>query len=106
PWSRSLPWTARRRVSADALFLGLHALPLILFAAAIHPAALEALPILPLLAIRAAGALPRAPARKTGAAGHTLGEGLFLAALVALLPWAGLGALTLVPFALRAAAKR
>ncbi len=106
PWSRSLPWTARQRVATDALFLGLHALPLILLAVAIHPAALEALPILPLLALRAAGALRRAPERRTGAAGEILGEGLLLAALVALLPWAGLGALALVPFALRAAAER
>jgi hypothetical protein len=106
PWSRSLPWTARRRVRADALFLGLHALPLVLLAAAIHPAALEVLPVLPLLALRAAGALRRAPERRTGAAGEILGEGLLLAALVALLPWAGLGALPLVPFALRAAAER
>ncbi len=106
PWSRSLPWTAQRRVTADALFLGLHALPLILLAAVIHPAALEALPILPLLALRAAGALRRAPERKTGAAGEILGEGMLLASLVALLPWAGLAALAGVPFALRAAAER
>lgn len=106
PWSRSLPWAAAQRVSADALFLGLHALPLILLAAAIHPAALEALPILPLLSLRAAGALRRAPERRTGAAGEILGEGLLLAALVALLPWTSLLALTLVPLALRAAAER
>src|SRR5436305_2550271 len=106
PWSRSLPWTAARRVGADALFLCLHALPLILLSAAIHPAALEALPILPLLALRAAGALRRAPERRTGAAGEILGEGLLLAALVALLPWTSLLALLGVPFALRAAADR
>src|SRR3954447_10966404 len=84
PWSRSLPWTAERRVRADALFLGLHVLPLILLAVAIHPAALAVLPILPLLALRAAGALRRAPERRTGAAGEILAEGLLLAALVAL----------------------
>jgi hypothetical protein len=107
PWSRSLPWTAARRVGADALFLSLHALPLILLAAAaIHPAALEALPILPLLALRAAGALRRAPERRTGAAGEVLGEGLLLAALVALLPWTSLVALLGVPLARRAAAER
>jgi hypothetical protein len=93
-------------VSADALFLGLHALPLVLLATAIHPAALEVLPILPLLAVRAAGALRRAPERRTGAAGEILGEGLLLAALVALLPWTSLPALAAVPFALRAAAER
>ncbi|MFY9821988.1 MAG: hypothetical protein WAM82_11445 [Thermoanaerobaculia bacterium] len=106
PWSRSLPWTAQRRVSADALFLGLHALPMIVLAAAIHPAALEALPILPLLAVRAAGALRRAPERRTGATGEILGEGLLLASLVALLPWVSPLALAGVPFALRAAVER
>ena len=56
--------------------------------------------------MRATGALRRAPERRTGAAGEILGEGLLLAALVALLPWAGLPALAGVPFALRAAAER
>jgi hypothetical protein len=106
PWSRSLPWTAERRVEADALFLGLHILPLVLLAAAIHPAALAVLPLLPLFALRAAGALRRAPERRTGASGEILSEGLLLAALVALLPWTSVLALAGIPFALRAAAER
>jgi hypothetical protein len=106
PWSRSLPWTAERRVRTDALFLGLHVLPLILLAAAIHAAGLVVLLILPLLVLRAAGALRRAPERRTGAAGEILAEGLLLAALVALLPWASILTLAGVPLALRAAAER
>jgi hypothetical protein len=106
PWSRSLPWSAARRVGADALFLGLHALPLVLLAAWIDPAALAILAILPLLATRAAGAVRRAPERRTGAAGEILGEGFFLSALVALLPWTALLALAATPFAVRAAAER
>ncbi len=106
PWSRSLPWSAARRVGADALFLGLHASPLVLLAAWIDPAALVLLAVLPLLAARAAGAVRRAPERRTGASGEILLEGFFLAALVALLPWTALPALAAAPFAIRAAAER
>lgn len=106
PWSRSLPWSASRRVVSDALFLGLHALPLVALAAAVHPAALAALGLLPLAAARAAGAMRRAPERKTGAVGEVLMEGAFLAALVALVPWTALLALALTPWAVGAAAER
>jgi hypothetical protein len=106
PWSRSLPWSAAQRVSSDAIFLGIHALPLIVLAALIHPAALTVLGILPLLALRAAGAMRRAPERRTGAAGEVLLEGSLLAALVALLPWTALLPLILAPWAWRAAAER
>ncbi|HEY4589766.1 MAG TPA: hypothetical protein VII86_11100, partial [Thermoanaerobaculia bacterium] len=106
PWSRSLPWSAARRAGADALILGGHALPLVLLAARIDPAALAALAILPFLSVRAAGAMRRAPERRTGAAGEILFEGGLLAALAALLPWAALLPLAAVPWALRAAAER
>lgn len=106
PWSRSLPWSAERRVGADALFLGLHALPLVGLAVAIDPVALAVLGIMPLLAVRAAGAMRRAPERKTGAAGEIFFEGSLLAALTALFPWAALLALVGTPWALKAAASR
>lgn len=106
PWSRSLPWSAARRAGADALILGTHALPLVLLAAWIDPTALVVLAILPLLAVRAAGAMRRAPERRTGAAGEIVFEGALLAALVALLPWAAILPLALVPWAVRAAAER
>jgi hypothetical protein len=106
PWSRSLPWSAARRAGADALILGGHALPLVLLAARISPAALAVLGILPFLAVRAAGAMRRAPERRTGAAGEIFFAGGLLAALTALLPWAALLPLAGVPWALRAAAER
>ncbi|HSG39296.1 MAG TPA: hypothetical protein VLE27_06635 [Thermoanaerobaculia bacterium] len=106
PWSRSLPWSASRRVVSDALFLSLHAVPLIALAVAIHPVALAALGLLPLVAARSAGAMRRAPERKTGAVGEILMEGFFLAALVALVPWTALLTLALTPWAVRAAAER
>jgi hypothetical protein len=106
PWSRSLPWSAARRAGADALILGGHALPLVLLAARIDPAALAVVAVLPFLSVRAAGAMRRAPERRTGASGEILFEGVLLAALAALLPWAALLPLAAVPWALCAAAER
>jgi hypothetical protein len=106
PWSRSLPWSAARRVGADALFLGLHALPLVLMTAWIEPAALAVLGLLPFLSVRASGAMRRAPERRTGTSGEILLEGLLLAALAALLPWTAVLALAAMPFALWTAAER
>jgi hypothetical protein len=107
PWSRSLPWPASRRVLIDSLFLGAHALPLIVLTAWIEPVAgLAVLAEIPLLAVRSAGAMRRAPERRTGASGEILMEGLLLAAAVALLPWVSLLALLGSPLAVRAAAER
>ncbi|MFL6197942.1 MAG: hypothetical protein ACJ76J_02090 [Thermoanaerobaculia bacterium] len=107
PWSRSLPWTARRRVLFDSVFLGAHALPLVLLTAGIEPlAAVAVLLEIPLLAARTAGAVRRAPERRTGASGEILIEGMLLAAAVALLPWVSVLALLGSPFAVRAAAER
>jgi hypothetical protein len=88
------------------VLLGVPALPLIAVAARIDAAALVALALLPLLALRTAGAVRRAPERRTGAAGEVFFEGSLLAALVALLPWTSMLALAAVPWAIRAAAER
>lgn len=107
PWSRSLPWSALSRVRTDSVLLGAHALPTLLLTAWIDPlAALAVLAVTPWLAVRAAGAIRRAPERRTGASGEILLQGSLLAALVALLPWIALFPLLGVPWALRAAAER
>lgn len=107
PWMRSLPWSADRRVRADAALLAAHALPLIAVTAKIDLlAAVAVLAVTPWLAARAAGAVRRAPERRTGASGEILIEGFLLAAAVALLPWLSLFALAGTPWALRAAAER
>ncbi len=107
PWARSLPQAASARVAADALFLGVHAAPFILLAGWISPwAALHLALALPCLALRAAGALRRAPERRTGASGEILLEGMWLAAGVALLPWAALALAAAAPWAARLAAER
>jgi hypothetical protein len=107
PWVRSLPWSADRRVRADALLLSAHALPLLLVTAKIDLLAAGAvLALVPWLAARAAGAVRRAPERRTGASGEILMEGFLLAAAVALLPWLSLIALIATPWALKMAAER
>jgi hypothetical protein len=107
PWVRSLPWSADRRVRADAALLAAHALPLLVVTAKIDLlAAVAVLAVTPWLAARAAGAVRRAPERRTGASGEILIEGFLLAAAVALLPWLALLALAGTPWALRVAAER
>jgi hypothetical protein len=107
PWSRSLPQSALQRVSADALFLAVHALPVAAVAAFLTPhALLPLLGALPLLAALTTSALRRAPERRTGAAGEILLQGGLAAALLALLPWLGLALVLLTLPVLRAAATR
>jgi hypothetical protein len=107
PWARSLPWSADRRVRSDAAFLAVHALPLLALTAKIDLlAGVAVLAVTPWLVARAAGAVRRAPERRTGASGEILIEGFLLAAALALLPWLALLALAGTPWALRVAAER
>lgn len=107
PWSRSLPSDASSRVRFDTVFLAAHALPAVLLTGILDPlAAVAVLGLVPLLAARTAGAVRRAPERRTGASGEILMQGSLLAAATALLPWVALLALAGTPFALRAAAER
>lgn len=113
PWARSLPWSAARRVRGDALLLGAHALPVVLATAVLAPwtretaaAALAVLALVPPLAARTAGAMRRAPERRSGASGEILLEGGLAALLAALLPWTAALALLATPWLLRLAARR
>jgi len=107
PWARSLPWSASRRVAADALFLGLHAAPLVAIAALLDPlAAVAVAAAIPTLATRAAGSLRFANEIRIGAGGLALAEGFVVAGVIALLPWSAALALAAAPFALRRAAGR
>lgn len=107
PWARSLPASAARRVLFDAGFLALHAVPLVALTAWIDPFAVPVVAAaVPFLALRAAGAMRRAPERRAGAAGEVFAQGFLAAAAVALLPWVALLLLAAAPWALRAAAER
>jgi hypothetical protein len=107
PWSRSLPWSATRRVVADAVLLAVPALGLVALAARLDAsAALSLVAQVPFVAVRAAGAMRRAPERRTGAAGEIALECGLLAAAAAVWPWLGGAALLVVPWAIHAAAER
>jgi hypothetical protein len=101
PWplSRSFPWSAAHRVATDALFLGLHALPLCAAVYWLHPSAVSGLlALLPYLGLRAAGSMRQMPARRTGE-GSLVAEGIFVAGSFALLPWTAIGWLVATPLA-------
>ena len=102
PFARSLPWSAAQRVSADALFLALHALPFVLLTAFLDAGAATAvLAAVPFLCLRAAAHMRRVADRRT-AVGGLLVEGTITSALVCLLPWIAVLTLAAAPLALKA----
>ena len=107
PWARSLPWSARHRVLHDTLVFGAATIPILAVGAWLAPWALPPLGAhAALVSVGAAGALRRAAERRMGAAGEVLAVGAMTAALLSLVPWLAIGALALVPLALRGAANR
>jgi hypothetical protein len=107
PWSRSLPWSAARRVIADAGLLAAPAVAVAVLSARLDlRAALAVLATVPFVCVRSAGAMRRAPERRTGASGEIAIEGGLLAAAVAVQPWLALATLAAVPWAIRSAAER
>jgi hypothetical protein len=105
PWVRSLPWSSGLRSRLDGLLVVVVSLPVAVLASVLEPrAAFPIIASLPLLALRAAAAVRRAPGRAIGAGGPLLAEGLIVAGLVALVPWFAVGCLLAVPVALRWAA--
>lgn len=105
-WARSLPWGAADRVRDDVLWLAMHAVPiLVVFGVllGVGPALHSAL-IVPLIAVRAAGAL-RTPHGKATFT-RVLGEGVFMAAWLSITVWTAVPALSLVWPAWRQATAR
>ncbi len=106
PWIRSLPWSASTRVSLDgALLVGL-ASPVLVVAASIDPGVVWVVAgAIPLIGLRGAAAIRQAPGRLSAASGQLMVEGVVIAILVALLPWASFVFLALTPVAVRHAAE-
>jgi hypothetical protein len=102
-WSRSLPWSSRHRVLADAGLLALPAATVLLLVAAAAPRpVVPAAALLPYLAVRAAGVARTREERLAGSAALVFTvEGCVLAGAGALVWWAPFLTLPLVPFALR-----
>lgn len=96
-WARSLPWSAADRVRGDTLWLAGHAAVVLLaFGALLSPsqALLTAL-VVPLISVRAAGAL-RQPQTQMHTVARVLGESLFVAAWFSVTVWTAVPALLLV----------
>ncbi len=89
PWplARSFPWSSGQRIAGDSLFLGFHAIPLVLAGCLVNPAAVGVFALIPFLSLRGAGCMRQMPARRTGA-GRFIAEGLFVAGSSALSAWA------------------
>ena len=90
PWLRSLPRSSAARIRADALFLGLLALPLAAGLALLRRPAWEAAFLagpLAWLAFRGAGAMRESGDRPFGVLGQIVVEGTIMSLVLALLPW-------------------
>jgi hypothetical protein len=106
PWIRSLPWSAGTRVALDATLLVVLATPVFLVALIFHPGVVWVVAAtLPILGLRGATAIREAPGRLSGASGQLVLEGMLVAILTALVPWAPLVFLALAPAAARHAAE-
>lgn len=106
PWVRSLPWSAKKRIIHDSIFVGIPMLPILIVAGTMSPDSL--LPLiasLPLFAVFSAYSLRLAPGSKGGAAGKILLLGLFCSLSLCLIPWSSLFFLGITPLALLLGAK-
>jgi hypothetical protein len=87
PWLRSLPFSSLRRVTEDAVFLGLHSLPVLVLGALFHwQAALAASSVAPFIVLRASGSMRRLRLQPSSAR-TMVAEACLASALLALLPW-------------------
>ncbi len=101
PWARSLPWSSRRKILLDSLFLFLLASPLFIFVGQREPASGLAVACLSLLlALRASAAIREARASRLGPFGKVLGEGMILSLFLGLVSWSWVLILISTPGAL------
>jgi hypothetical protein len=106
PWARSLPWSARQRIVMDSLFLGVHAIPLLVLVAIINISAAAPLALsLPLLTIHTSLVIRRSSEYRMGVSGKIFMLGLPGSFLITLLPFISFFYLASAPLALKYAIK-
>lgn len=106
-WSRSLPWSASRRVTTDSAFLVLAASPLLAFVPfGRMESGLSVVGLLVFLAARLPGQMRNPLRGQTRLGAWAWYEGSLLALLSSLLPFAGIALGLSAPLALRASARR
>ncbi len=102
PWLRCLPGSARSRIQGDAVFLGLHAAPLLVPLGLMDFYACAAVGLgLPALSLYAAAVMRRAPEQKMSALGLVSLIGSLGGMTLALFPPAALVCLGLIPLLLK-----
>jgi hypothetical protein len=102
PWLRCLPGSARSRILGDAVFLGLHASPLLVPLGLMDFYACAAVGLgLPALSLYAAAVMRRAPEQKMSALGLVFLNGTLGGMTLALFPPVALVYLGLIPLLLK-----
>jgi hypothetical protein len=98
PWIRSLPWSAKTRVTWDSTFISLQAAPLVVLVGIMNFRSMIPLVLsLPPIAIYSAYSIRHAPESVMGASGKVLLIGTFCSFLLCMLPWSSVVILTLSP---------
>jgi len=106
PWARSLPWSARQRIVMDSLFLGVHALPVLILVAIMNLSAAAPLALsLPLLTLYTSLVIRRSSEYRMGVSGKIFLLGLPGSFLITLLPFISILYLASAPLALKYATK-
>lgn len=107
PWARTLPWSSRQRVVADAAMHMAAMCPIVASLAFVNwRAAVTLVCVVPSLAIVAAAAIRAGPRRQASAAGEVVGFGAIAGTVISLFPWGSVFILLGAPFLLNAAARR
>jgi hypothetical protein len=87
PWARSLPWSARKRIFLDSLFLGFLTVPLIVLLGYFDWNALfPVVSFLPLMSVWASFSIRKGTALKMGAYGNIIYFGFICSLFICLVP--------------------
>jgi hypothetical protein len=107
PWLRSLPLSSSQRVLSDSLFLAAHALVLLIPIFMIHRRSIFAVAaLIPVAALRSAGAIRQARQLRSGAIGTLLLEGFIVSLFLSLWSWTAVILIAGAPIAFLDAVRR
>jgi hypothetical protein len=107
PWSRSLPWSAKQRITTDALLLALSAIPILFLVILINiPSIWPVVVYIPPLAFFASLTVRRAFENQLGAVWQTLIIGTTASVLVCLIPLISIAFLAMTPLLVKYGAKQ
>jgi hypothetical protein len=107
PWARSLPWAAKQRITADAILIGLSAIPILLLVFLLKSQSIWPVMIyIPPLALFASLSVRRAFENQLGAVWQTLIVGTTASMLVCLIPFVSIVFLAATPLLIKHGAEQ